>query len=367
MLVQEYCTNTVEATVVMKISSKVVSLKKRVPLTISRGTSAGSDNLIVEIECESVCGIGEMAPVNIGGGEEDAAVAAFQVDSIREDLFAVQPWEMDKIQDVLCGHTVSASTAAAIDFAAYDWLGKRAGMPVYQLLGADISNIVDSSLTIGICSPEEARNRALETIARLQPHSLKVKLGSPSGTDADKAMLSAIVEAIPSNILIRVDANGGWDVNGSKMMMEWLAQKGVEYIEQPLPLGQEEDLPFLFKDAPLPIFADESCRNSADIPKLADRVHGINLKLMKSGGIREGLKLIHTARAHGLKVMMGCMSESSLAIAGSVHISAFADYLDLDSHLNLLPDPAKGLFWKDGRVLPGSGTGLGIEFEFDSH
>src|SRR5207249_4349358 len=108
-------------------------------------------------------------------------------------------------------------------------------------------------------------------------------------------------------------------------------------------------------------FADESCRVSSDVRTLADRVDGINLKLMKSGGIREGLRLIHTARAFGLKVMMGCMSESSLAIAASVSISAFADYLDLDSHLNLLRDPFSGLLWEDGRVLPSDQPGLGVE------
>jgi L-alanine-DL-glutamate epimerase-like enolase superfamily enzyme len=143
-------------------------------------------------------------------------------------------------------------------------------------------------------------------------------------------------------------------------MIRWLAKRGVEFVEQPLALGQEADLPAVFRRSPLPIFADESCRVSGDIPKLAGRVHGINLKLMKSGGIREGLRVIHSARAHGLKVMMGCMSESSLAIAASAHISAFADYLDLDSHLNLMPDPFTGLTLDSGRVLPGNMPGLSI-------
>jgi muconate cycloisomerase len=173
-------------------------------------------------------------------------------------------------------------------------------------------------------------------------------------------MLSDVREAAPSSVVLRVDANGGWNLDDARRMIAWLADRNVEFVEQPLALGQEEDLPALYENSPLPIFADESCRVSADIPRLADRVHGINLKLMKSGGIREGLRAIHTARACGLKVMMGCMSESSLAIAASAHISAFADYLDLDSHLNLNPDPCAGLTIEDGRVLPGPLPGLGI-------
>jgi len=159
---------------------------------------------------------------------------------------------------------------------------------------------------------------------------------------------------------VRVDANGGWTVENALKMISWLAEYGVEFVEQPLILGQEEDLPYLFRESRLAIFADESCRFASDVPKLADRVHGINLKLMKCGGIHEGLRVIHAARAHGLKVMMGCMSESSLAIAASVHMSAFADHLDLDSHLNLNPDPFHGLTIENGRVLPGSLPGLGI-------
>ncbi len=345
----------------MKISHQVITLQKRVPLTISRGTSAGSDNMFVWIEHEGITGIGEMAPVNIGDGEESAVDAAFQIEILKDELLVVEPWNMEVVHGILTEHDVKGSTRAAIDFALYDWLGKRAGMPLYQLLGANTSQIVDTSLTIGICSPEDAGNRTSEILGRLAPSSLKVKLGSPQGVEADRAMLSAIFDVCPKQIKIRVDANGGWNLSDAASMMGWLASNGVEYVEQPLSTGQEEDLPYLFKTAPLPIFADESCRTSRDVLKLADRVHGVNLKLMKSGGIREGLKLIHTARAHGLKVMMGCMSESSVAISASVQISAFADYLDLDSHLNLLPDPAAGLQWTNGRVLPGVGNGLGVE------
>src|SRR5205085_7138681 len=147
-----------------------------------------------------------------------------------------------------------------------------------------------------------------DLIGRLAPCCVKVKLGGPEGVDADKAIFEAVLSAAPHGIALRVDANGGWSVDSARSMIPWLAERGVEYVEQPLPLGQEEDLPALYANSPIPIFADESCRTASDIPKLAGRIHGINLKLMKAGGIRDGLRVIHTARAHGLMVMMGCMS-----------------------------------------------------------
>jgi muconate cycloisomerase len=135
----------------------------------------------------------------------------------------------------------------------------------------------------------------------------------------------------------------------------------VEFVEQPLPRGQEADLPAVSRDSPLPIFVDESVCVASDIPPLANCIHGVNLKLMKCGGLREALRIIHTARAHGLKVMMGCMSESSLAITAAAHLSPLADSLDLDSHLNLLPDPFAGAALKDGRIVPNDAPGLGVQ------
>jgi muconate cycloisomerase len=244
--------------------------------------------------------------------------------------------------------------------ACYDWLGKKTGMPVYRLLGLDPNRIVPTSVTVGINPPNVVRERVPELLARLQPKELKVKLGSPEGIGADQAMFAVVRELTPEGVGLRVDANGGWSVEDARYMIGWLAALGVGYVEQPLPQGDEDFLPLIHSSSPIPIFADESCQRAEDIPRLADRVHGINLKLMKSGGIREGLRVIHTARSHGLKVMMGCMGESSLAISASVHLSPLADYLDLDSHLNLNPDPFVGLRWEDGRVLPSEAAGLGV-------
>ena len=143
-------------------------------------------------------------------------------------------------------------------------------------------------------------------------------------------------------------------------MLPWLAARGVEFVEQPLPRGQEADLPALFQDRPLPLYVDESVRIARDVPPLAHCVDGVNLKLMKCGGIREALRIIHTARACGLKVMIGCMSETSLAISAAAQLAPLADALDLDSHLNLNPDPFTGACYQDGRVVPNREPGLGV-------
>jgi L-alanine-DL-glutamate epimerase-like enolase superfamily enzyme len=344
----------------MQIECTPLPLTKRYPLTISRGTSAGSENLLITVTHAGIVGRGEFAPVSIAEPPETATTAEREIHQCRAALAEVAPWEMQRIAAQLDALPIGRAARAALDIALHDWLGRYCGMPLYQLLGADRNRIAPTSVTIGISSPETARERVQEVLARTGARCLKIKLGSPEGLDADRAMLAAVKVAAP-DIPLRVDANGGWTPLQAKVMIRWLAEQGVELVEQPLPRGLEEALPHLFTNRPLPIFADESCWTFRDVPALSDRVDGVNLKLMKAGGIREGLQLIHTARAHGLQVMIGCMSESTLAISAGAHLSPFADYLDLDSHLNLQPDPFTGLILKEGRLLPNDHPGLGVE------
>lgn len=347
----------------MQIAVHPLPLTKLHPLTISRGTSAATDNLLVTVTQDGVTGFGEFSPVGIGGGvREDAATARADLLLWEDRLSDVSPLDMQKVETIFRETGGGHAAFCALETALHDWVGKRLGVPVYRLLGGDVSRIAPTSLTIGINPPDVARERVRDIMGRLAPRSLKVKLGSPAGLDADRDMFAAVLEETPVGVAVRVDANGGWSVDGARTMMCWLADRGVEYVEQPLPRGQEEDLPAVLTGRPLPVFADESCRVAADVPALAAfGVDGVNLKLMKSGGIREGLRVIHAARAHGIQVMMGCMSESSLAIAASVSLSPYADHLDLDSHLNLSPDPFTGLAWTEGRVLPSDAPGLGVE------
>lgn len=342
----------------MQVGIRPLPLKKRHALTISRGTSAGSENLLVTVTQDGISGIGEFSPVSQTDPPETATTAADQLLSLTPQLVDVAPWEMQRIEEI--GDGIGRAAFCALEMALHDWTGKRLGIPVWRLLGGDPTRIVPTSVTVGIMPSDEARERVRQWVTDFTPHSLKIKLGSPAGIEADQAMFAAVREETPHGVALRVDANGGWSVAGARQMLSWLAERGVEYVEQPLPRGQEIALPAIYENRPLPIFADESCRVPSDVHQLADRVDGVNLKILKAGGIRAGLRLIHAARACGLSVMMGCFSESSLAISASVALSSYADYLDLDSHLNLAPDPFVGLTWTDGKVLPTDAPGLGI-------
>ena len=203
-------------------------------------------------------------------------------------------------------------------------------------------------------------------ISNPQVRALKVKLGSPEGIEYDKLIYSQVIESTKkSNIAIRVDANGGWSLDEAKLMMKWLAERDAEYIEQPLVEGDEDKLKFLFEGRPLPIFIDESCRFAEDVANNYQHVDGVNLKLMKCGGITEALKILNVAKSHGLKTMIGCMSESSVSISAGASITGIIDYVDLDSHYNLNPDPSEGTFMIDGvtmiNSLPGHGAKLKTE------
>ena len=254
---------------------------------------------------------------------------------------------------------VAPCVVAALDMALWDLRAKQASLPLYKLLGLS-RKVVPTSVTVGINPPEVVRERIPLLLDGTGVKALKIKLGSPEGLDADQEMFSAVLEMTKNrSTIIRVDANGGWTVPEAKKMMQWLADRGVEYIEQPLKKGQEDDLIHLFKDRPLPIYVDESCRVSSDIPNFSDRVDGVNLKLMKCGGITEALRIVSTARAFGLKTMIGCMGESSVSIAAGASIGSLFDYIDLDSHLNLDPDPCNGAEMTDGRILPSDNLGHG--------
>jgi muconate cycloisomerase len=254
---------------------------------------------------------------------------------------------------------VAPCVVAALDMALWDLRAKQARLPLYKLLGLS-KKVVPTSVTVGINPPEVVRERIPLLLDGTGVKALKIKLGSPEGLDADQEMFSAVIEMTKNrSTIIRVDANGGWSVPDAKKMMQWLADRGVEYIEQPLKKGQEDDLIHLFKNRPLPIYVDESCRVSSDIPNFADRVDGVNLKLMKCGGITEALRIVSTARAFGLKTMIGCMGESSVSIAAGASIGSLFDYIDLDSHLNLDPDPCNGAEMTDGRILPSDNLGHG--------
>jgi L-Ala-D/L-Glu epimerase len=347
----------------MIITSRRVELTKRHPLTISRGTIRSSTNVIVTVVHDGVSGQGEMAPSDVTG--DTAESAELDLGEWAAALHDFAPDEFDAIDAALAsiGAPDRGAVRAALDMAGHDWLGKVVQRPVWRLLGGDRTRVAPTSLTIGINPPDVIRTVVPEILHRTRALYLKVKLGQSVGVAADQEMFAVVQEAASQAGFApqwRVDANGGWDVVSAQMMCRWLADRGVIEVEQPLAPADEEGFAAVFASSPIPVFLDESIRVSADVARLAPVAHGVNLKLMKCGGLREGLRIIHTARAHGLRVMIGCMGESSLAISAGAQLAPFVDAIDLDSHLNLLDDPFVGASYVEGRVLPNDAPGLGV-------
>jgi L-Ala-D/L-Glu epimerase len=341
----------------MEIHLHPYTVHKRFVLTISRGTSSQNQNLAVEIVADGIAGWGEAVPFTIGSQVQsiDQITAALQ--AIIPRLANYHPHQRQAIDGLIAD--LPSAARAAIDLALYDWLGKSVGLPLWKLWGLDRDKIVPTSVTVGINTPAGAKERIRGWLEVCDARFLKIKLGNPAGIGADRAMMLAVKDEMPQSKLT-VDANGGWNLEDAIAMSHWLADLGVEYLEQPLARGDEARLLELRQASPLPIFADESCFTSRDIPGLVDRVDGINIKLMKAGGLSEAIRMIHTARAHGLQVMFGCYSDTVLANTAAAQLSPLADYLDLDSHLNLVDDPFLGAELVDGRLIPGDGAGLGV-------
>lgn len=343
----------------MQILFQTFTVNKRFALTIARGTTAQTTNVWVEIEEDGIVGWGEASPFSIGSHPQTTESIQQALQQVAPALAEFSAFDRQKITEFLISSQIPSAARAALDVALHDWMGKKAGLPLWKLWGLDRDRIVPTSVTVGINTPAGARQRVRDWVNYLDAKVLKVKLGSPAGIDADRAMFSAVREEAPS-AKISVDANGGWSLDEAAKMCQWLAENNVVYVEQPLAPGDEENLLSLKQISPLPIFVDESCFTSRDIPNLADRVDGINIKLMKSGGLSEAISTIHTAKACGLKVMFGCYSDSALANTALSHLSPLADYLDLDSHLNLLDDPFTGASIIDGCLLPNDLPGLGV-------
>jgi muconate cycloisomerase len=344
----------------MQIEAEIFTVTKRFPLTISRGTVAQTANVWVRIYHDGIEGWGEASPFHVGDRPQSTETIKDTLQQITPFLQALSPLQRQKVEEIFTKAQIPSAVRAAVDIAMHDWLGKRAGLPLWQMWGLDKNAIVPTSVTIGINSPEGAKTRTQDWLQFMDVRVLKVKLGSPNGIDADRKMLMAVREEAPRQDLY-VDANGGWGLEEAIEMCSWLAKQGVKYVEQPLARGMEKSLAALKARSPLPIFVDESCLTSSDIPQLANVVDGINIKLMKAGGLTEAIRMIHTARACGLQVMLGCYSDSTLLNTAAAQLAPLADYLDLDSHLNLINDPFTGAWVQEGKILPNDLPGLGVQ------
>ncbi len=236
--------------------------------------------------------------------------------------------------------------------ALYDLVSKMLNVPVYKLLGLNPAHTPHTSFTLGIDTPT---NMAKKALLALDYPIFKVKVG----TKNDVAIIEAIREV--TSATIRIDANTAWTPKEAIKTINALAPYNIEFVEQPIVPHDLAGLKLIRDNVPIPIIADESCVTVEDIPRLAECVDGVNLKLMKNNGITNVLKMIHVARAHNLRVMIGCMIESSLAITAAAHITPLVDYADLDGHLLIDNDPYVGVSVVNGKLILPDGPGLGVK------
>ena len=335
----------------MKLSHQTIELNPTHPFVIARGGYSHHRNVIVRLTDEDgIEGYGEAAPNRYYGESVSTVIAA--LGQFKPVLERADPFSLESIEShlnrVLRGN---ASAKGAVSSALHDLVGKRLGLPVFRLWGLDASTTPESSFTIAIAENHELEMRVAE--ARDYP-ILKIKLG----TDRDEAILKTVRDATDKPL--RVDANAGWTRERALQMLPVLQAYGVEFVEQPLPPDDLEGLAALRRCGTLPIVVDESCLVAADIPRLSGIVDGINIKLAKCGSLREALRMIATARAHAMLVMVGCMIETSLGITAAAHFTPLVDAADLDGAALTANDPFTGATIDGGQIRLPTGPGLGV-------
>jgi L-alanine-DL-glutamate epimerase-like enolase superfamily enzyme len=319
----------------MQLTYEILTVHTTHPFIIARGGTDTWRTVWVTLrDKDGIEGWGEAAPSRFYGESTDTVVAALQ--QFAPVLERADSWSIETVERELNQlMRWNAAAKAAVSAALHDLMGKRLGIPVWKLWGLNPAEAPRSSFTIPI-APDEPTLRARVRDAAGYP-ILKIKLGSPR----DREILRIVREEAP-NAILRVDANAAWTPKGTLAMLDTLVACNVELLEQPLPPHDIAGFRFVRQHAPMPLVADESCLVAHDIPQLADAVDGINLKLMKCGSLREALRMIATARAHGLHVMCGCMIETTLGIAAAAHFAPLLDFADFDGAALLRDDPFTG-------------------------
>ena len=331
----------------MRLSARKATIELAETFTISRSSQDSADVVYVEVEHDGVTGFGEAAP--IARYEQSADSALAYLDGLDGEL-GDDPWALEVIEKRLPPGEPAAR--AAIDAALHDLQGKLAAQPVWRLLGLRREGPT-TSWTIWLGDPNDMARRTEAAEGRFK--RLKLKLGGRDGLDVERVRAVRGVTDLP----LMVDVNEAWSLDEALEALPELKELGVEYCEQPLPAG-DTDGPRLKDRSPLPIFVDEDCHVAADVPGCLERAHGVNIKLAKSGGIREAVRMAHAGRALGLGLMLGCMNESGLAIAAGAQIASLCDHVDLDGNLLLRHDPWPGVDFVDGVQLPSDSPGLGV-------
>lgn len=333
------------------LRTEIVRLKLRHTWTTTMSSSDHRDVLYARYSRDGLTGIGEGAPIVRYG--ESAREAETALGSLRGLVEAADPMAWAHLEAEVARRLQGQYAArAALNVAILDWVGQKLGLPLHRLFGLDAKGAPRTTFSIGIDTPEVTREKVREA----GPYPiLKIKVG----LDTDEATIEAVRSVTRKPL--RVDANEGWnDKEEAARKIAWLESQGVELVEQPMPAARLEEQRWLRSRARIPIFADEACLRSSDIPRIADAYDGIVVKVDKTGGLLEAVRSIHTARAFGLQVMLGCMVSSSVAITAAAHVSPLADYADLDGNLLVSNDPYAGVRVEDGRLVLPDRPGLGL-------
>ncbi|MBL7972749.1 MAG: dipeptide epimerase [Prolixibacteraceae bacterium] len=325
-------------------------LQLRHTFTLANSSRKNTPDVLTSLEFEGVTGYGEASmPPYLG--ESVDSVTRF-LSSLNLSQFN-DPFQMDKIlqyvDSVMPGY---CAEKAAVDIALHDLVGKLMGQPWYKIWGFDPADAPNTSFTIGIDTPEVVRQK----VAEAAPYKiLKVKLGQKT----DREMVETIRSA--TNAPLCVDVNQGWtDRQMALDMIHWLKEKGVVFVEQPMPKTAIDDMAWLTENSPLPTVGDESVQRLPDVGKAKGVYSGINIKLMKCTGMREAHQMLTLARSLNMKVMIGCMTETSCAISAAAQLSPKCDWADLDGNLLISNDPYSGIQVVDGKVTLIDKPGIGI-------
>lgn len=330
-----------------------------VPLTISRGTTTHADLFWLHWAEDGVTGTGEGRAFSVG-------VVAYTIEQMIAALEAARPWletasawDRRTVEARLRAEKAPPPLIAAVNLAHHDWIARRKGVSLRKLWGAPSRPGALNTATIGIGDAAAVRARIARWLEMGDFRAFKVKLGSPAGIAADQVQFEAVRASVPAGSRLSVDANGGWSLADAKTMARWLADFGIDYLEQPLAQGREEELAELHGVCAVPLLIDESCTSAAAVARWAAHIDGVNIKLLKVGGLDAAAAIAATAKAHGLQVLVGCYGESSLGNTAAATLGSYADHFDLDSHLNLAADPYEGLRLEAGRLVLPDHPGIG--------
>lgn len=325
----------------MQLAVRSLELPLKHTFTIARTSESHSSSAVLRLRWNDLEGFGESAPIERYSESVPSVIAGLERVALGDDPY--------RLEQLLAGLT--PAQRCGLDIALHDLIGKNLERPLWRLLGLDPALTPRTSFTIGIAALDET----LAKVREVGTHPIiKIKLGRGAELETLEAIRSIYTGTI------RIDANEGWTPEQSVDLLTQMAKLDIEFCEQPIPAGAPEQLRWIRERSPIPIVTDEDSKDARDLPALRGCVDGINVKLVKCGGIRGALEMIHTARALGFKIMLGCMVESQILTTAAAQLSPLVDWADLDGPFLTTGDPFSGIAYDDGKIVLPDGPGLGV-------